>query len=157
MRSVLGWFVSRFGSGDLEGRIAPFDWIEQKLTLKLKQIPLTTPDETNGESYSYVDWESACHFENLAMKDPRALQEALAKINPSIATFRAAVAATDHSFYIDLLEALGETIDACISVEQVLDQKCGKDAPGLRQFKEVLGAIQQLVFQDVHARNRNLK
>lgn len=140
-------------ANDLEGRIAPFAWIEQKLTLKLKQIPLTVPDEPNGESYSYVDWESACHFENLAMKDPRALQEALAKINPSIATFRAAVAATDRSFYIDLLEVLGETIDACVSVEQVLDQKCGKDAPSLRQFKEVLNAIQQLVFQDLQARD----
>src|ERR1044072_4000533 len=27
---------------DLEGRIAPFDWIEQKLSLKLKHIPLPT-------------------------------------------------------------------------------------------------------------------
>jgi len=139
-------------SGDLEARVAPFDWIEQKLTLKLKQIPLTTPDETSGQSYSYVDWESACHFENLAMKDPRALQEALAKINPSVATFRAAVAATDRSLYIDLLEDLGEAINACGLVEHVLDQRCGKDAPGLRQFKEALSAIQQLIFQDLHTR-----
>ena len=140
-------------SGDLEGRIAPFDWIEQKLTLKLKQIPLTAADEITGESYSYVDWESACHFENLAMKDPRALQEALAKINPSVATFRAVVAATDRTFYIDLMEDLAEAIDACALVEQVLDQKCGKNAPGLRQFKEALNAIQQLIMQDLHTRD----
>jgi len=140
-------------SGDLEGRIAPFDWIEQKLTLKLKQIPLTTPDQISGESYSYVDWESACHFENLAMKDPRALQEALAKINPTVATFRAAVAETDRTLYIDLVEDLAEAIDACALVEQVLDQKCGKEAPGLRQFKVCLGAIQELIFQDLQVRD----
>lgn len=139
-------------AGDLEGRIAPFDWIEQKLTLKLKQIPLTT-DELSGESYSYVDWESACHFENLAMKDPRALQEALAKINPTVATFRAAVAATDRTSYIELVEDLAEAIDACALVEQVLDQKCGKEAPGLHQFKECLGAIQELIFQDLQVRD----
>jgi type VI secretion system protein ImpA len=139
-------------SGDLEGRIAPFAWVEQKLTLKLKQIPLTTPDEKSGESYSYVDWESACHFENLAMKDPRALQEALAKINPSVATFRAAVAATDRSSYLALVEDLGDAIEACVLVQQVLDEKCGKEAPGLRQFKEALSAIQQLIFQDLHSR-----
>ena len=140
-------------SGDLEGRLAPFDWIEQKLTLKLKQIPLTAQHEISGASYSFVDWESACHFENLAMKDPRALQEALAKINPSVATFRAAVAATDQSFYMELLEDLADAIDACVLVEHVLDQKCGKDAPGLRQFKEALNAIQQLILQDLHTRD----
>ena len=139
-------------SGDLEGRIAPFDWIEQKLTLKLKQIPLTTPDEKSGESYSYVDWESACHFENLAMKDPRALQEALAKINPSVATFRAAVASTDRAYYGELVEDLADAIEACVLVQQVLDEKCGKEAPGLRQFKEALSAIQHLILQDLHSR-----
>jgi type VI secretion system ImpA family protein len=134
---------------ELEGRVAPIDWVEQKLTLKLKQIPLTFSGEAGVESYSYIDWESACHFENLAMKDPRALQEALAKINPTVTTFRAAVTATDPSFYVELVEELGNAIDGCAAIEQVLEEKCGKDAPGLRQFKETLGAIQQLVSQDL--------
>jgi type VI secretion system ImpA family protein len=138
--------------GDLEGRIAPFDWIEQKLWLKLKQIPLTIPDETTNESYSYVDWESACHFENLAMKDPRALQEALAKINPTVATFRAAVAATDRSSHVEMVQDLNDAIEACASVERILDEKCGKQAPSLRQFKEALCAIYQLISQDLETR-----
>ncbi len=138
--------------GDLDGRLAPFEWLEQKVSLKLKQVPLTAPDETRGEGYSYVDWESACHFENLAMRDPRALQEALAKINPSVATFRAAVAETDRTFYVDLLEDVNTAIEACVTLEQVLDQKCGKEAPGLGQFKYALDAICQLISQDLHAR-----
>jgi type VI secretion system ImpA family protein len=140
--------------GDLEGRIAPFYWIEQKLTLKLKQIPLTLPDDVVKQSYSYVDWESACHFENLAMKDPRALQEALAKINPTVSTFRAAITATDLSFHDEMAQDLDNAIVACLSVEQVLDQKCGKDGPGLRQFKETLSLIQQLISQDLHTRDQ---
>ena len=137
---------------ELEGRVAPIDWVEQKLTLKLKQLPLTLPGEVSNESYSYLDWESACHFENLAMKDPRALQEALAKINPTVATFRAAVAKTDSAFYVELVEELGQAIDGCVAVEEILDEKCGKDAPGLRQFKEALCAIEQLVSHDLHTR-----
>jgi len=141
-----------FDGADLEARIAPIEWIEQKLSLKLKQIPLTIPGETSRESYSYVDWESACHFENLAMKDPRALQEALAKINPSVATFRAAVAATDRFFYLELIEDLENAIHACDLLEQILDEKCGKEAPSLRQFKEALCAIHQLISHDLHSR-----
>ena len=133
--------------GDLEGRFAPFDWIEQKLSLKLKQIPLTKTSE--GESYTYVDWERACHFENLAMKDPRALQEALAKINPSVTAFRAAVIATDRSFYLDLVRDLDDAIEACTHLDEMLDQKCGKNAPSLRQFKQALNENRQLVCQDL--------
>ena len=137
---------------DLEARIAPIDWIEQKLSLKLKQIPLTIPSETSNESYSYVDWESACHFENLAMKDPRALSEALAKINPSVATFRAAVAATDRTYYVELLADLENAIAACVSLEEILDEKFGKEAPSLRQFKDGLFGSLQLISQDLHTR-----
>lgn len=136
---------------EIEGRVAPIEWVEQKLTLKLKQLPLTLPSEISNECYSYIDWESACHFENLAMKDPRALQEALAKINPTVATFRAAIAITDSAFYFDLIDELSKAIEGCNAVEQVLDEKCGKDAPSLRQFREALCAIQQLVSQDLHA------
>ena len=132
---------------DLEGRIAPFDWIEQKLSLKLKQIPLTIHSE--GESYAYVDWDRACHFENLAMKDPRALQEALAKINPTVSMFRNAVRATNKSFYSDLVRDLDDAIEVCAQLEQMLDEKCGKNAPGFRQFKTALNAIRQLICQDM--------
>jgi type VI secretion system protein ImpA len=135
---------------EIEGRVAPIDWVEQKLTLKLKQLPLTLPSEISNESYSYIDWESACHFENLAMKDPRALQEALAKINPTVATFRAALAATEQEFYVHLVHELSQAIDGCLMVQQVLDERCGKDAPSLRQFREALSAIQQLVAQDLY-------
>ncbi|HEU0252845.1 MAG TPA: type VI secretion system protein TssA [Pyrinomonadaceae bacterium] len=140
----------RIESGELEGRIAPFEWIEQKLSLKLKQIPLTMEGE-NRETYSYVDWERACHFENLAMKDPRALQEALKKINPTVGDFRAAILATDRSLTLGLVQDLEEAIDGCITLEQILDQQCGKDAPGLRQCKEALHLIHQLISQDLLA------
>ncbi|HEY0366163.1 MAG TPA: type VI secretion system protein TssA [Pyrinomonadaceae bacterium] len=140
--------------GDLDGRVAPFAWIEEKLSLNLKQIPLTLPrNEAGAESYSYVDWESACHYENLAIKDPRAFQETLAKLNPTVDAFRKAVAATDRSFYEGLVAGLDEAIDACELLQHDLDQNCGKAAPSFHQFKEALGAIQQLVYQDLHSRD----
>jgi type VI secretion system ImpA family protein len=138
--------------GDLDGRLAPFNWIEEKLSLQLKQIPLTASrNDNDAETYSYVDWESACHYENLALKDPRTFQETLAKLNPTVAVFREAVALTDHSFYEDLLESLEHAIDACALLQQSLDQSCGKAAPGFHQFHEALAAIQQLVCQDLQA------
>src|SRR5262245_49997573 len=131
--------------GDLDARLAIFDWIDQKLTLKLKQIPLTLTDDSGDDSYTYADWESACHFENLALKDPAALREALTKIRPTVTAFRTAIMSTDRSFYLDFLESLDHSLDACVSLEQVLESRCGDVAPRLRQFKEVLAEIRQLI------------
>ena len=140
--------------GDLDGRIAPFTWIEEKLSLLLKQVPLTvSPNDNNAEGYAYVDWETACHYENLALKDPRTFQETVAKLNPTVAVFREAVALTDHSFYVELLRTLDEAIDTCALLQQSLDQSCGKAAPSFHNFNEALFAIQQLVEQDLQSRN----
>jgi len=137
---------------DLDGRLAPFAWIEDKLSLQLKQIPLTVA-HNDAESYSYADWESACHYENLALKDPRTFQEAIAKLNPTVAVFREAVALTDRAFYEELLESLEQAIDACALLQQLLDQNCGKAAPSFHNFNEALCAIQQLVYRDLHSRD----
>jgi type VI secretion system ImpA family protein len=137
---------------DLEDRIAPIEWINQKLPLRLKQIPLTLPGERGERSYAYVDWESACHFENLARKDPSALQEALANIDPTVGTFQTALMLTDKSFQMDLVKDLDGAVNACRLLQQLLDEKCGKQSPSLYQFSEVLGAIQQLVSQSLSAR-----
>ena len=137
---------------DLEDRIAPIEWINQKLALRLKQIPLTLPCERDERSYSYVDWESACHFENLARKDPSALQEALANIDPTVGTFQTALTLTDKSFHVDLVKDLDGAVDACGSLQRLLDEKCGKQSPSLYQFNEALCAIQQLMSQGLQAR-----
>jgi len=138
---------------DFEDRIAPIEWINQKLALKLKQIPLTLPGERDARSYSYVDWESACHFENLARKDPSALQEALATIDPTVGSFQTALALSDQSLHLELVKDLEGAINVCGSLQQLLDEKCGKQSPSLYQFKESLCAIQQLISQSLSARD----
>src|SRR4029078_8731076 len=85
------------------------------------------------------------------MKDPRALQEALAKISPTMSAFRNAVRATERSFYAELVCDLDDAIEVCAQLEQLLDEKCGKNAPGFRQFREALNAVRQLICQDMGA------
>jgi len=137
---------------DVEDRIAPFEWINHKLSLRLKQIPLTLPVETDERGYSYVDWESACHFENLARRDPSALQEALATIDPTVATLQNAFTLSDISFHAGVVADLDAAVKACAELQTVLDEKCGTQSPSLYQFHEVLSAIQQFMSQSLQAR-----
>jgi len=135
-----------------EARVAPLEWINRKLCFSLKQIPLTQPADREGRSYNFADWESACHFENLARRDPTALQEALENIDPTVTTFQNAIALTDASFHGSIVKDLICAVDACSGLQRLLDEKCGSDGPSLYQFFEVLNSIKQLMTQSLHAR-----
>src|SRR5437016_9860547 len=52
-----------------EFRIAPLEWVNEKLTVKLKQVQITSPTTGDARAYSWMDWESACHLENLGHKE----------------------------------------------------------------------------------------
>lgn len=138
--------------GDVEDRIAPVEWINHKLSLKLKSIPLTLPSETDGQSYSFADWESACHFDNLIQRDASLMQEGFVNERLTVADFRAGVMSTDRSFYTDLADDLESTVNACASLQQLLDEKCGDQSPSLHQFATVLRDVQQFVSETLRAR-----
>jgi len=136
--------------GDVEDRIAPVEWINHKLSLKLKSIPLTLPSEMDQQSYSFADWESACHFDNLIQRDSSL--EGLANDRLTVADFRAGVLSTDTPFYTELADDLESTVNACASLQQLLDEKCGEQSPSLHQFGTVLRDVQQFVIETLHAR-----
>jgi type VI secretion system protein ImpA len=89
------------------------------------------------------------------MKDPHALQEALAKIDPTVATFRAAVAATDRSYYVELLADLENAITACAAFEEILDEKFGKEAPSYARSKTAFRKSSAYLARPAHASRRD--
>jgi type VI secretion system protein ImpA len=138
--------------GDVENRVAPIVWINEKLSLQVKQIPLTSPQTTDAAIYSYADWESACHLDNLAKKRPDLMQSAEANGKPTPASFYASASLSPKYFYGALAEELSAIMEVRLRLEQLLDEKCGKDSPSLHQFKEILEAIQRLVADILRSR-----
>ena len=128
-----------------ESRIAPIIWINEKLSLKLKQIPITLPQTNDGRIYSFADWESACHLDNLVKKRPDLMKTSEANGQVTPATFHASVSLTPRAFYVSLAADIKDSLEACLTLNRVLDEKCAKNAPSLHQFKETLDAIQHLV------------
>jgi type VI secretion system protein ImpA len=134
---------------NLEDRVAPFEWINDKLALKLKQISLTSPHGIDVALYSFVDWESACHLANLT-------QEAQAQGKPTLTSFQASVMATDVSFYVALFGELNLTLGALAALEQLLDERCGRQSPSLHQFREALESVQQLIAEILRSSQQGL-
>jgi type VI secretion system protein ImpA len=137
---------------DFENRIAPIVWVNEKLSLKLKQLPVTSPQAGDVESYSYADWESACHLENLALRDPKGAQAAEARGATTTSKFHSSAMLTDRQFYVALFEDASSALAVCESFERLLDEFCAQDAPSLHQFKEALLAIQRFAADIVQSR-----
>jgi type VI secretion system ImpA family protein len=130
---------------NVESRLAPIRWINEKLSIKLKQIPITQPQTGDTASYCWTDWENALHLENLAKNDVNILKAAEAEGKVTLAKFHESVMLSPKSFYVTLSQELIDVINATNELESFLDEKCGDNAPGLLQFKGALLEIQRMI------------
>ncbi len=138
-------------SGDLEFRIAPITWINEKLSVQLKLLPITSPQSEDVPAYGWSDWENACRTE---VSDPRlrsaAASQQAAKLTP--ADFQQSVIFTPTPFFASLAAEVELAMEACSALEATLDHLCGKDTPSLRQFSNVLTAIHAYIMSTLAQR-----
>jgi type VI secretion system protein ImpA len=139
-------------AGDPEVRIATFVWINEKLSLQLKMIPITSPQSEDLVAYSFADWESACRLEQLSQRNPTLLGEAESSGQVTLMRFQGSALLSPTQSYLELSDELNAAAAACLALEELLEEKFGKQSPGLQQFKEILGAIQHLIADILHAR-----
>ena len=137
---------------DFEGRVAPVAWVNEKLSVKLKLVHITAPQVGDTAAYTYADWEHACYHENLALKDAKAAQAVEARGGVTQSKFKSSAAVSDRYFFAELYEDLDSALDACEAFEHVLDEKCGKGAPGLYRFKETLRGVRDLAAEVLRSR-----
>jgi type VI secretion system protein ImpA len=128
----------RIEDGDIEFRIAPFEWMNERLVTELKLLPVTAPESEDVTTYSWADWESAClaeiqerKFRGAPADDKRITQ----------ARFQRSATLTAGEFYIELAEDLAGARHALAALEALLDAKLEKHSPSLRQFQAVLESI----------------
>ena len=138
--------------GDFENRVSPVVWMNEKLSLTLKQLPVTSPQTADVPACSYADWESACHLENLAARDPRAAASAEERGAITTSKFHSSVMLTDRQFYAALYEETNDARAYCNALEALLDARCGRDAPSLYRFKETLDSVARLAADILNSR-----
>jgi type VI secretion system protein ImpA len=113
--------------GNFEFRAGPLDWLNQKLPGAIKAITLTQGDP----SYCWLQWEESRIVDNLARKDPAAMEAARAENKITGEQFEKAVETTPRSFYELLLEDISDSKENLRKLETTVDEKFGRDAPSL--------------------------
>lgn len=137
--------------GDLEGRIAPVEWLNGKLPISIKEIPLTRARD--GRMYSLLQWEESRSVERLK---PEERDQAIAEGKLSVEQFDKSVTATPRAFYENLVGDLDAAAEELQALDRVIDEKFGRDAPGLLEIRKVLEQCRDVV-QPIVKRKRELE
>ncbi|MBV9506522.1 MAG: type VI secretion system protein TssA [Acidobacteriia bacterium] len=137
--------------GELEYRIAPITWINEKLSVQLSLLPVAIPENHNAPPYCWSDWENACRTE---LHDPSLRSSAANTHSPklTLAEFQKSVVFTPTEFFSRLAAEVGQAMDACAELEETFDRLCGKQAPSLRQFWGVLNSIHDFALNTLAQR-----
>lgn len=132
---------------DLDYRIGPIEFMNDKLWVAVKQIPLTDPAAGNG--YHWLDWQDALKIgyeSDPADDDKKALrEEMMAAGKPSLNQFESAVTRSSKLFYETLDERMREGIEAFARLDKVLDGRFGDEAPRTKEFKQSLDDCERFV------------
>jgi type VI secretion system ImpA family protein len=132
----------RSETGDsLEYRLAPIEWINEKLPPVVRLLPLTEPRSEDAKIYAWTDWENAIR--------PRSSED---HEGTTQVQFQQSVMMTPTAFYSALLASVESAADACTELETLLAERCGDRAASLRQLANTLDEIRGFVVSTLNQR-----
>ncbi len=137
--------------GDLEFRMAPLVWLNEKMGIRVRTLPITRPTTGDARAYSFSDLESAQRLQNQVRKNPRAIQEA-DEGAVTLADFNASAMLTADDFY----RTASRDIAGCALVMDRLDAflrlRCGEEEGAsfgrVRRALEEVGNMVQGVLRE---------
>jgi type VI secretion system protein ImpA len=119
--------------GDLDFRLAPFFWIDDKLSVQIRLLPITAPDTDEIAAYTLADWEMACRNR----MHPVAGNSAA----PTLAKFEESSALTPLAWRVVLVDGVRGSLEALEALREQLNARCGAQGPALGNMRNALEAI----------------
>lgn len=124
---------------DLDSRMAPISWINDKLSVSLKLVPITAPNTKEPDILHWQHWEKASMLERAGQKPGEG--------DVSTPQFQTAVLLTPAKFYRRISQEIHDLKQAAEELEKLIDKKVGQPMAALWQFKEILDSMGAFVGQ----------
>lgn len=131
---------------DLDYRVGPLEFINDKLWLPIKEIPMTDPGVTPG--YSWIKWQESRdvgyekdtvnQYGDVIEDKKTARNEKMAEGKLAAEDFDAAVAAGSRAYYESLHQTIFQCTQLFVQFDAIVDEKFGRDAPRLAELKTSL-------------------
>jgi type VI secretion system protein ImpA len=147
LAGLLGTFweeiYPRIEDDDYDYRVAPFEFLNEKLSSSVRQIPLTEPRVTPG--FSYLKWRESCEvgYEVDGKIDKRSEMLSDGKIPAE--EFDSAVNKSSAVFYHSLAGSITRCQESFQVLDEAVDRKYGRHAPRLSDLGQALEDCSRLV------------
>ena len=125
---------------DLDYRIGPLEFANEKIPFALKDIPVTDPAKSLG--CSLLDWQGA---QQVAQANAKVRESLIAEGKISSEAFDTEVKKSSLPFFKNLYEQIEECIIQFNELDALIDEKFGREAPRLSEFNDALQEAQRLV------------
>jgi len=127
---------------DLEPRVAPLAWLNERLPPSIRDVPLT--QSRDGQNYPWWRWEESRAVDDQGRRDQGALAAALADGKITGEQFDKAVESTSTAFYKTLFEDLNQTWEEYERLDRVVEEKFGREAPSLLELQQAIAGCRML-------------
>lgn len=112
-------------SPELEARLAPIRWINERLSRRLRLLHLTQPEMNGIASYSLADWEQAMRNPGGTVSGPVL----------TLGKFEQSANLTPLAWLERTSRDADDTVSRAKELDELLDAKAGNLSPGLLRFR----------------------
>ena len=139
--------------GDMEGRANVLSFFDRQLALSLRKAPMT---RAPGMNFSWLEWNESRPFDipesvigpldgdaQARLADLK--RQATEENKTSGEDFRKAKATTPKSYYEDASKTLAQAWDEFQGLDRVMDEKFGRQTPGLGELKKAIEEVRRVV------------
>jgi type VI secretion system protein ImpA len=142
--------------GDLEYRIGPLSFLNEKLPMTVYRVPLCDPAHSKG--YDYYQWESS-RLVGLGRdldKEQKKRREALIQEgNLSAEEFNSAVNSSSTAYYNVIDRQLTRCREFILKLDHIVNEKFAPDPPGLSNLIKAIEACANLTGRILKGKNRS--
>ena len=133
----------RIEDDDLDPRLAPLLWLDDRLARDLMATPVTMPEQADRGIFDFQAWQNAQRLQKLATSDRRAFQAAVSDGETTMEQVVNARERTPPDFYRSQYGHLRDTVMAVRALVAELDAVAGRSAPAFTRLGRVLESLIQ--------------
>jgi type VI secretion system protein ImpA len=137
---------------DLSGRLAPLEWLNQRLPVALRLWPVVAHPIDRDVQFTWSDYIDAQRLETVRLRDPAAAQKAETRGAITLARFEACQKRTLTARLEGMALDLDRSLARLAALDDRLDTLCGRDAPGLGKIRDVAEEIAGFAAAELAAR-----
>lgn len=131
---------------DIEGRLSPLYWLDEKLPTRIGQIPIAAvPWADDKPKPSWSDLQSALRIQPLANSKPDDFRRLVDHGAATQEMIEAAMRASPIAFFLGLHADIADALDAIETLHAALDKVAPNDAPHMRALRDQLDKLSALI------------